>query len=145
VFSALRRRLQAKVQAWMRPRQAEMLPVRLTRQRIYVLPTASGLFFGFVLGTMMLGALNYNNNPALLLAFIVAGAAQASLFGAHMQLSGVVVTAMAADPVPAGEPLHVRIALARYSRMSLLTATAAPSICCCRPSIAACCRCQALS
>ncbi len=96
----------------MRPRQAETLPARLTRQRIYVLPTASGLFFGFVLGTMMLGALNFNNNPALLLAFLVAGAAQASLFGAHMQLSGVVVSTIAADPVPAGEPLHLRIALA---------------------------------
>ena len=95
----------------MRPRQAEPLPARLTRQRIYVLPTASGLFFGFVLGTMMLGALNFNNNPALLLAFLVAGAAQASLFAAHMQLSGVLVTTVAADPVPAGEAIHVRIAL----------------------------------
>ena len=95
----------------MRPRQAETLPARLTRQRIYVLPTASGLFFGFALATMMLGALNFNNNPALLLAFLVAGAAQASLFGAHMQLSGVVVSTIAAEPVPAGEPLHLRIAL----------------------------------
>ena len=95
----------------MRPRQAETLPARLTRQRIYVLPTASGLFFGFVLATMMLGALNFNNNPALLLAFLVAGAAQASLFGAHMQLSGVVVSTIAADPVPAGEPIRLRIAL----------------------------------
>ena len=39
----------------MRPRQAEPLPVRLTRQRIYILPTASGLFVACVLGTMMLG------------------------------------------------------------------------------------------
>ena len=45
----------------MRPRQPETLPVRLTRRRIYVLPTASGLFFSFVLGTMMLGALNWSN------------------------------------------------------------------------------------
>ncbi|MEO6155117.1 MAG: DUF58 domain-containing protein, partial [Thermomonas sp.] len=112
MFTRLRRRLQARVQTWMRPRQAETLPARLTRQRIYILPTASGLFFGLVLGTMMLGALNFNNNPALLLAFLVAGAAQASLFGAHMQLSGVVVTTIAADPVPAGEPMRLRIALA---------------------------------
>jgi uncharacterized protein (DUF58 family) len=111
VFSALRRRLQAKARGWMRPRHAETLPARLTRRRIYVLPTASGLFFGFVLGTMMMGALNFNNNPALLLAFLVAGAAQASLFGAHMQLSGVVVGTVAADPVPAGEPIRLRIAL----------------------------------
>lgn len=95
----------------MRPRQAEPLPVRLTRQRIYILPTASGLFVACVLGTMMLGALNFNNNPALLLAFLIAGAAQASLFSAHMQLSGVVVNTITADPVPAGEPVHLRIEL----------------------------------
>ena len=95
----------------MRPRQAESLPVRLQRNRIYVLPTMTGLFFGLLLGTMGLGALNFNNNPALLLALLLAGAAQASLIAAHMQLSGVIVDAVAADPVPAGEPLKLRIAL----------------------------------
>lgn len=99
------------MQSWMRPRQAEHLPVRLQRNRIYVLPTRTGLFFGLLLGTMGLGALNFNNNPALLLALLLAGAAQASLIAAHMQLSGVVVDAVAADPVPAGEPLYLRIAL----------------------------------
>ena len=111
MFDALRSRVQARVVAWMRPRRAETLPARLTRHRIYVLPTASGLFFGLLLATMILGALNFNNNPALLLAFLLAGAAQASLFGAHMQLSGVVLSTVAADPVPAGEPLRLRIAL----------------------------------
>ena len=99
------------MQSWMRPRQAEHLPVRLQRNRIYVLPTMTGLFFGLLLGTMGLGALNFNNNPALLLALLLAGAAQASLIAAHMQLSGVVVDAVAADPVPAGEPLRLRLAL----------------------------------
>jgi uncharacterized protein (DUF58 family) len=107
MLAALRRRLQS----WMRPRQAEHLPVRLQRNRIYILPTATGLFFGLLLGTMGLGALNFNNNPALLLALLLAGAAQASLIAAHMQLSGVVVDAVAADPVPAGEPLRLRIGL----------------------------------
>ena len=107
MFAALRRRMQS----WMRPRQAEHLPVRLQRNRIYILPTATGLFFGLLLGTMGLGALNFNNNPALLLALLLAGAAQASLIAAHMQLSGVVVDAVAADPVPAGEPLRLRIGL----------------------------------
>jgi uncharacterized protein (DUF58 family) len=107
MIAALRRR----VQSWMRPRQAELLPVRLYRNRIYVLPTATGLFFGLMIGTMGLGALNFNNNPALLLALLLAGAAQASLIAAHMQLSGVVVDTVAADPVPAGEALQLRIAL----------------------------------
>ena len=104
---ALRRRLQS----WMRPRQPEPLPVLLRRNRIYVLPTATGLFFGLLLGTMGLGALNFNNNPALLLALLLAGAAQASLIAAHMQLSGVRLLAVSADPVAAGEELHLKIAL----------------------------------
>ena len=107
MFAALRRRMQS----WMRPRQAELLPARLQRNRIYVLPTLTGLFFGLTIGTMGLGALNFNNNPALLLALLLAGAAQASLIAAHMQLSGVIVDAVAADPVPAGQPLRLRIAL----------------------------------
>lgn len=105
--AALRRRLQA----WMRPRQPEPLPALLRRNRIYVLPTATGLFFGLLLGTMGVGALNFNNNPALLLALLLAGAAQASLIAAHMQLSGVRVLAVSADPVAAGEELRLRIAL----------------------------------
>ena len=104
---ALRRRLQS----WMRPRQPEPLPVLLRRNRIYVLPTATGLFFGLLLGTMGLGALNFNNNPALLLALLLAGAAQASLIAAHMQLSGARLLAVSADPVAAGEELHLKIAL----------------------------------
>lgn len=113
--TALRRLIQSSmVQSWMRPRQAEHLPVRLQRNRIYVLPTLTGLFFGLMIGTMGLGALNFNNNPALLLALLLAGAAQASLIAAHMQLSGVMVDAVAADPVPAGEPLRLRIALGAH-------------------------------
>lgn len=107
MLAALRRR----TQAWTRPRAPEPLPARLTRNRIYVLPTASGLFFGLLLGTMLLGALNFNNNPALLLALLLAGAVQASLIAAHMQLSGLRVNAIAAEPVAAGEDLRLRIAL----------------------------------
>jgi len=103
--------LRHRIEGWMRPRQPEPLPAQLNRRRIYILPTATGLFFGLLLGTMGLGALNFNNNPALLLALLLAGAAQASLFGAHLQLSGLTVGAVAADPVPAGQPLHLKIAL----------------------------------
>ena len=94
----MRAALRRRVQSWMRPRQPEPLPVLLRRNRIYVLPTATGLFFGLLLGTMGIGALNFNNNPALLLALLLAGAAQASLIAAHMQLSGVRLLAVSALP-----------------------------------------------
>ena len=107
MFQALRRRLRA----WMRPRGPETLPATLRRNRIYVLPTATGLFFAALVAAMGIGALNFNNNPALLLVLLLAGTALASLIAAHLQLSGLRVVAVAADPVAAGEELRLRIAL----------------------------------
>ena len=99
----------ARFRQWARPRAPEALPVRLDRQRVYVLPTAFGLFFGVLLLAMGLGALNYNNNPALLLALLLAAAANASLLAAHLQLTGLVIDGIGADPVAAGMPLAVRV------------------------------------
>ncbi|HWI25142.1 MAG TPA: DUF58 domain-containing protein [Lysobacter sp.] len=103
------RQLRRRAETWVRPRAPENFPVELGRRRIYVLPTRFGLFFGALLVAMGVGALNYNNNPALLLALLLAGAAQTSLLAAHLQLSGLHFTGMSADPVPAGSPLPVRL------------------------------------
>ncbi|TDK26052.1 DUF58 domain-containing protein [Luteimonas aestuarii] len=92
-----------------RPRRPESLPVRFDRHRIYLLPTPFGAFFVALLLTMALGALNYNNNPALLLCLLLAGAAIASLLHAQLQLGGLEVHAIGGDPVPAGNPLHLRV------------------------------------
>jgi uncharacterized protein (DUF58 family) len=101
-------RLRSRLEAWARPRRAEALPVAIDRHRVYVLPTRFGLFFALMLLAMGLGALNYNNNPALLLALLLAGAANASLVAAHLQLSGLQVGAIGADPGPPGSPLRWR-------------------------------------
>ncbi|KIP86463.1 membrane protein [Stenotrophomonas maltophilia] len=96
-----------------RPRQPETLPQRLDRRRIYVLPTRFGLFVAAVLAAMLLGALNYNNNPALLLALLLAGAGVASAISAHLTLSGLSLDAVSAEPVAAGQPLRVHVALSQ--------------------------------
>lgn len=103
--------LRQRIRGWTRPRAPELLPVQLDRRRIYVLPTASGLFFGALLAAMLLGALNFNNNPGLLLALLLAGAGQASLIAAHLQLSGLRLETVAAEPAAAGGELCLRIAL----------------------------------
>ena len=101
--------LRLRFRSWARPRRPEALPVRLDRHRVYVLPTAFGLFFAALLLAMGFGALNYNNNPALLLALMLAGAANASLLAAHLQLTGLQLDAIGAEPVAAGMPLQVRV------------------------------------
>lgn len=112
MIGRLRQRLRS-LQWLARPRQPEALPVQLDRHRIYVLPTGFGLFLAGLLATMLLGALNYNNNPALLLALTLAATALASAVYAHLQLSGIRLEALSAEPVPAGTPLQLRLALAR--------------------------------
>lgn len=95
--------------ALVRPKRPEPLPVRIGRKRIYVLPTGFGLFVAVLLASMLLGGLNYNNNPALLFAFVLAAVANNSLVHAHLILSGVRLKAMHADPVFAGAPLRLRL------------------------------------
>jgi uncharacterized protein (DUF58 family) len=107
----LRQRLTARIALLARPRAPEAMPVKLDRRRVYVLPTRFGLFFTTLLFAMLLGALNYNNNPALLLALLLGATGLASLIAAHLQLSGLRVDALSAEPVAAGSPLLVHVAL----------------------------------
>ena len=93
-----------------RPKTEEPLPIVLDRRRIYVLPTAFGLFMALMLLSMLLGGLNYNNNPALLLAFLLIAVAHNSLVHAHLTLSGLRLIALHAEPVAAGKPLMLRLA-----------------------------------
>ncbi len=71
LFEYAERRLPALT----RLKRVESLPIRLDRHRIYVLPTRFGLMLSALLLVMLLGALNYNNNPALLLTCLFAAAA----------------------------------------------------------------------
>jgi uncharacterized protein (DUF58 family) len=57
---------------------------------------------------MLVGGLNYNNNPALLLVFLLAGVANNSLVHAHLILSGISLKAMHAEPVYAGQALQLK-------------------------------------
>jgi uncharacterized protein (DUF58 family) len=103
------RRLRALAMSLTRPRAPETLPVEIDRRRVYVLPTRFGLFYAALLAGMGVGALNYNNNPALLLCLLLGGAGLASLIAAQMQLTGLAIAAIDAEPVAAGQPMLLRV------------------------------------
>jgi uncharacterized protein (DUF58 family) len=110
-----------RLPALTRLRRPEPLPIRLDRRRIYVLPTGSGFSFGLLLFVMMLGALNYANNPALLLTCVFGAACGASLFAGFRAMNGLCLTRTGAEECHAGTPLalHLRFASARRARPSL--------------------------
>ncbi len=94
---------------FVRGRRPEPAPVLLDRRRIYVLPTRLGLLLGALLLAMLLGALNYNNNPALMLAFLLAAVVHNSVVMAHLGLSGLRLDAIHGEPVHAGGTLRIGV------------------------------------
>jgi uncharacterized protein (DUF58 family) len=58
---------------------------------------------------MLLGALNYNNNPALLLTCLLAAASYQSVFQTFRTIYRVELRALRAEPCHAGEPLRLRL------------------------------------
>lgn len=98
-----------RLPALTRYRQAEPLPIRLHPRRVYILPTRFGLVFAVLLMAMLVGALNFNNNPALLLALLVAAT---TLIGFHHnvgQLNRVTLRSIGAEPVHAGQTIRLRL------------------------------------
>ena len=80
------------------------LPVRLTRRRIYILPTRHGALFLLVLFGMLLGSINYNNNLGFLLVFLLGGMVLVSIIHTWRNLLGLKILSVSAEPVFAGEP-----------------------------------------
>jgi uncharacterized protein (DUF58 family) len=98
-----------RLPALTRLKQPEALPIRLHRHRIYVLPTRFGLMFSAVLLVMLMGALNYNNNPALLLTCLLGAACYQSVFQAFRAINGVQLVSLQGEPCHAGEPLPINL------------------------------------
>lgn len=100
-------RAERRLPALTRHRAPEPLPVVLHSRRVYILPTRFGLVLASVLAAMLIGALNFNNNPALLLVFLVGAVAVLSFHQTVAQLRDLSLLSLRAEPVHAGEPLQV--------------------------------------
>ncbi len=110
-----------RLPALTRLRAIESLPVRLHRRRIYVLPSVFGIGFAILLVIMQLGALNYANNPALLLTCLLAAAAWMSLFTGFRTLADLQLVSVGASACHAGDMALVscRFATSRRARPNL--------------------------
>jgi len=106
-----------RLPALTRLRKPETLPIRLDRRRIYVLPTGFGVAFALLLFVMLLGALNYANNPALLLTCLFGAAGGASLFAGFRVMNGLALVRVGAGECHAGAPLALNLRFAPSTRV----------------------------
>ena len=85
-------------------------------RRIYILPTRYGLLFATLLLLMLLGSVNYANNPAHLLTFVLAGLACNAIYLTWRNLRGLRLVCKGAAPVFAGDPGHFVVELEKGER-----------------------------
>ncbi len=91
------------MQRFQRRRLPEPLPIELRRNRVYILPTKFGFAFGLFLLVMLMGSLNYNNNLALMLCFLLGGLVLMTPIYTVRNLVDLTVTRISAPPVFVGE------------------------------------------
>jgi uncharacterized protein (DUF58 family) len=97
--------LHERAAGWSRRRHGDDRgAVTITRRRVYILPTGLGLAYAAMLFAMLVGGLNYGNNLALALTFLLAGGAWVAMHECHRNLAGVVVEPAGHRAPFAGDP-----------------------------------------
>lgn len=110
-----------RMAAWVRRRQgADTLPLTLQRRRLYILPTRAGLGFLVLLFFMLLAGLNYANNLALFLTFLLGGFVLVTMQLCHRNLLGASLEAADAPPTFAQLPGKLRITLGNAATLPRL-------------------------
>jgi uncharacterized protein (DUF58 family) len=85
--------------------------IRLAGRAIYVLPTKFGVLFLVLLLALLVGAINYANNPAFLLTFLLSGVGLATLLQTWRNLYGLQLGYLGDQPAFAGGAAGFRFRL----------------------------------
>lgn len=92
--------LGSRFQRWaLRGPEPESAPIRLTRKRVFVLPTRFGLAYCLLLLVMLVAAINYDLNLAHAQVFLLAGVGVVSMFHAFRNLAQLRIAPGRAAPV----------------------------------------------
>lgn len=98
-----------RLPALTRYRRPESLPIELHRRRIYIVPTSFGVGFSILLLVMLVGALNYANNAALLLTCLLGAAGATSMLVAFRNLDGLRLSHVQGGQAIAGQPIELAL------------------------------------
>lgn len=105
-------RLYHRIGNWSRRRHGmDQSPVEIGNRRIYILPTRLGLAYATAVLAMGLGGMNYGNNLALMLAFLLTALGFVAMHHCHRNLAGLRIHGMAGQPAFAGQLAHLQLAI----------------------------------
>lgn len=86
-------------------------PQALGRSQVFILPTGFGLLAAATILLLLMVALNYQNSPVFLLAFLFGALLWTAMVACHRHLRNLEVRSVTATPVFAGEPPCLCISL----------------------------------
>ena len=92
------------------------VPVTLGLRNIYILPTGYGMLYLAVLGAMLIGSVNYNNNLGFLLTFLLGSLGLTAMMHTYSMLYGLRLVSATALPVFAGESVEVDLRVVDIDR-----------------------------
>lgn len=109
MLQRIQRWAERRLPALTRYRRPESLPIELHRRRIYIVPSGFGIGFSVLLAVMLVGALNYANNAALLLTCLLGASSAASMLVAFRTLDGLRLSHIRAGHAVAGQSIELTI------------------------------------
>lgn len=80
-------------------------------RRIYILPTRYGVIFAVLVFLMLLGSVNYGNNPGHLLTFLLAALGSNAIYLTWRNLRGLQLRCLGSAPVFAGQEVRFAVEL----------------------------------
>ncbi|HZP10921.1 MAG TPA: DUF58 domain-containing protein [Nevskiaceae bacterium] len=103
---------QERIDAWVMARvKRQPGPVKIGRQRVYIVPTSYGYAFAGLVLAMLLGAMNYSNSLMFGLSFLLMALGLVCMHHTHGNLVNMVVHASRLESVFAGEEAHFEFQL----------------------------------
>src|SRR5688572_29904560 len=91
--------LRRRTRNWARRRHGvDPDPVVLSGRRIYIVPSRLGVTYAFMLFAMFMGAMNYANNLALGLTFLLGSLGLVAMHYCQRNLAGIRIASAACEP-----------------------------------------------
>lgn len=116
VIKTIKERLHRRFDNWLDRRVPPSRQVTLDQRRIFIFPSRPGLWFGAVLLVMLIAAINYQNNMAFALVFLLSSVFIVAILHTYANLSGLTITAVRATPAYAGDLVEFELLISRCGR-----------------------------
>jgi len=116
VASTLEERARTRWARWLDRRIPPASSITLDQRRIFIFPSQTGFFFALCLLIMLIAAINYQNNLAYGLTFLLANLFVVAVLHTYANLARLTVTAVGADDAFAGQRTTLRLRLTTESQ-----------------------------